>query len=255
MGWVSSSIGRLRNVYNLDLIVRSSLGHSGISLPLSNICSEVHGTMDADVMAAMGISGFGKQTRKRQLDAARFDRAKREEVLSSLCHLEGIADHCTQVSMPPPAQGRGQEAGSPRVAANPPPPPGLSGSDVGSPEPHSTASASRPEEPSAEEEPEYDPDEEYGISGQGDLSEFPITHELILKDHTKVVSALALDPSGARIISGSHDYDCKLWDFGGMDQRCKPFKSWEPAESYHVGPRNICTILARSNTEWLRYTI
>jgi hypothetical protein len=34
--------------------------------------------MDADVMAAMGISGFGKQPRKRQLDAARFDKAKRE---------------------------------------------------------------------------------------------------------------------------------------------------------------------------------
>jgi hypothetical protein len=35
--------------------------------------------MDADVMAAMGISGFGKKPRKRQLDAARFDKAKRGE--------------------------------------------------------------------------------------------------------------------------------------------------------------------------------
>jgi WD40 repeat protein len=86
------------------------------------------------------------------------------------------------------------------------------------------------------EEPEYDPDDDFGVAGGTDLPEFPITHELILKDHTKVISALALDPSGARILSGSHDYDCKLWDFGGMDQRCKPFKSWEPAESYHVRP-------------------
>jgi WD40 repeat protein len=70
-----------------------------------------------------------------------------------------------------------------------------------------------------------------------------------LKDHTKVVSALALDPSGARILSGSHDYDCKLWDFGGMDQRCKPFKSWEPAESYHVGPSVICNFLAQIDDE------
>jgi hypothetical protein len=38
--------------------------------------------MDADVMAAMGITGFGKQPRKRQLDAARFDKAKREEVIN-----------------------------------------------------------------------------------------------------------------------------------------------------------------------------
>lgn len=84
----------------------------------------------------------------------------------------------------------------------------------------------------ATEEPEYDPSdgEEYG----DDQPQFPITHEITLKDHTKVVSALALDPSGARIMSGSHDYDCKLWDFGGMDMRCKPFKSWEPAGTYYV---------------------
>ena len=86
-----------------------------------------------------------------------------------------------------------------------------------------------------EEEPEFDPDNDYdGLGSTGDLPTFPITHELVLKDHTKVVSALALDPSGARLISGSHDYDCKLWDFGGMDARCKPFKTWEPSGSYYV---------------------
>ena len=80
------------------------------------------------------------------------------------------------------------------------------------------------------EEPEYNPSED----DDDDLPQFPITHEISLKDHTKVVSALAIDPSGARIISGSYDYDCKLWDFGGMDMRCKPFKSWEPAGTYYV---------------------
>ncbi|KAG8879811.1 hypothetical protein FRB97_001381 [Tulasnella sp. 331] len=78
----------------------------------------------------------------------------------------------------------------------------------------------------AEEEPEFD-------SGES----LPITHEVLLKDHSKVVSALALDPSGARIVSGSHDYDCKLWDFGGMGGgvgEAKPFKTWEPAGTYYV---------------------
>ena len=74
-------------------------------------------------------------------------------------------------------------------------------------------------------------EEEYG----DEQPQFPVTHEITLKDHTKVVSALTLDPSGARIVSGSHDYDCKLWDFGGMDMRCKPFKSWEPAGTYYAG--------------------
>lgn len=80
-----------------------------------------------------------------------------------------------------------------------------------------------------DEEPEFMLSDE-----EDDLPEFPTTHELLLKDHTKVVSALSLDPSGARIVSGSHDYDCKLWDFGGMDWRCKPFKTWEPAGTYYV---------------------
>jgi len=79
------------------------------------------------------------------------------------------------------------------------------------------------------QEPEFE-----GSEPEDDLPTFPITHEVILKDHTKVISALGLDPSGARLVSGSHDYDCKLWDFGGMDLRCKPFNSWEPAGSYYV---------------------
>ena len=90
----------------------------------------------------------------------------------------------------------------------------------------------KPDRADDESEPEYDPDDDLG--GASDQPSFPITHELVLKDHTKVVSALALDPSGARIVSGSHDYDCKLWDFGGMDHRCKPFKTWEPSGSYYV---------------------
>lgn len=155
------------------------------------------------------------------------------------------------MSAPLPAQVGQEDADSSRTAAGPRPPPEASTSaadDIHTPESRTAAPASHPEDPSTGE-PEYDPDEEYDVPGQADLPEFPVTHELILKDHTKVVSALALDPSGARILSGSHDYDCKLWDFGGMDQRCKPFKSWEPAESYHVGPSVICNFLAQIDDE------
>jgi WD repeat-containing protein 70 len=101
--------------------------------------------------------------------------------------------------------------------------------------------------PAPPAEPVYDPDApELGGLGAGpgidtyddeedaDAPPFPTTHELALKDHTKVISALAIDPSGARFASGAHDYDVKLWDFGGMDHRLKPFKTWEPAGSYYV---------------------
>lgn len=125
----------------------------------------------------------------------------------------------------------------------------------------------------AQEEPEFDPDEmgppppppTTGASGEdegepefdasddeeSDLPQFPVTHELSLKDHTKVVSALTLDPSGARILSGSHDYDCKLWDFGGMDWRCKPFKTWEPAGTYYVRPSFSLTVVYLNLSTWM----
>lgn len=111
----------------------------------------------------------------------------------------------------------------------------------------------KPQTPS--EEPEFDPsDQEPEFDDGDDLPTFPATHEIILKDHTKVVSALALDPSGARVLSGSHDYDAKLWDFGGMDARCKPFKSWEPAGTYYVRPFPIPQMISLL-TFWIRYMI
>ncbi|KII93449.1 hypothetical protein PLICRDRAFT_101603 [Plicaturopsis crispa FD-325 SS-3] len=158
---------------------------------------------DMDVFAAMGIAGFGKTTKKKQLDPSRFDRNKREEPSPAVAGPSRGPEPASQTSMPPP-----------------PLPP--------------SASKQTPEEEEEEEEPEFDFGDDNFDSADSDLPTFPTTHEIVLKDHTKVVSALALDPSGARVVSGSHDYDCKLWDFGGMDMRCKPFKSWEPAGTYYV---------------------
>ncbi|KAF9455647.1 WD40 repeat-like protein [Collybia nuda] len=167
---------------------------------------------ETDIFAAMGISGFGKASKKKQLDPSRFDKNKRNsaEVFTSSTstsfstpgpHVSPLAS--TQFDDEKDKDVEPLDAGVEEKTRN-----------------------------KEEEEPEYDPSDidQFNL----DQPEFPVTHEIILKDHTKVVSALALDPSGARILSGSHDYDCKLWDFGGMDMRCKPFKSWEPAGTYHI---------------------
>ncbi|KAJ7630701.1 hypothetical protein FB45DRAFT_990657 [Roridomyces roridus] len=153
-----------------------------------------------DVFAAMGISGFGKAAPDKKLDPNRFDKTKREDATAKPAR--------TPVAGPS-KQPIPDDVSDDDDDDEPGPPP--------------------PEK--EQEEPEFDPsDDDY----ESDLPQFPTTHELILKDHNKVVSALTVDPSGARVLSGSHDYDCKLWDFGGMDYRCKPFKSWEPAGSYHI---------------------
>lgn len=73
--------------------------------------------------------------------------------------------------------------------------------------------------------------------GEGRTAEYggaPLDQHVELKDHTKTISALAIDPSGTRVATGSHDYEVKLWDFGGMTQTFRPFKTFEPAENYPV---------------------
>lgn len=58
-----------------------------------------------------------------------------------------------------------------------------------------------------------------------DTSSLPLTSQVNLTSHTKPLTALSVDPSGARIATGSHDYDMKLWDFGGMTSSFKPFNT------------------------------
>eukprot|EP00002_Diphylleia_rotans_P038625 TRINITY_DN8822_c0_g1_i2.p1 TRINITY_DN8822_c0_g1~~TRINITY_DN8822_c0_g1_i2.p1 ORF type:complete len:685 (+),score=153.64 TRINITY_DN8822_c0_g1_i2:75-2129(+) len=62
----------------------------------------------------------------------------------------------------------------------------------------------------------------------------PIVNEAIIHCHSKAVSALALDPSGSRLVTGSYDYEMKLFDFNGMDQRLRPFRSLEPSSGYQI---------------------
>uniref|UniRef100_A0A3Q1BYH8 WD repeat-containing protein 70 n=1 Tax=Amphiprion ocellaris TaxID=80972 RepID=A0A3Q1BYH8_AMPOC len=52
-----------------------------------------------------------------------------------------------------------------------------------------------------------------------------------LKRH---VSALGLDPSGARLVTGGYDYDVRFWDFAGMDQALQAFRSLQPCECHQI---------------------
>ncbi|KAF3181802.1 hypothetical protein TWF225_006897 [Orbilia oligospora] len=63
--------------------------------------------------------------------------------------------------------------------------------------------------------------------------EYPTSHELIIKDHTKTVTSVSLDPSGMRMITSSHDSILKFYDFTGMaSNHLHSFKSIEPREGH-----------------------
>ena len=44
------------------------------------------------------------------------------------------------------------------------------------------------------------------------------------------VSAVALDPSGSRLVTGGYDYEVKFWDFAAMDPSLNSFRSFQPFE-------------------------
>lgn len=78
-------------------------------------------------------------------------------------------------------------------------------------------------------------DDDDDDSDDNDENEFPTSHELVLKAHTKTVSSISLDPSGTRMVTASHDYIVKLFDFPSMSSdSLNPFRSIEPSESHHV---------------------
>lgn len=81
---------------------------------------------DMDIFAAMGISGFGKAAKKRDLNPSRFDVAKRQDVPVSshtkLVHLYLVLTIClsstgktgsssrAEQDCPRPSRGRGRPA-------------------------------------------------------------------------------------------------------------------------------------------------
>ncbi|KAG0255948.1 hypothetical protein BG011_004843 [Mortierella polycephala] len=65
-------------------------------------------------------------------------------------------------------------------------------------------------------------------------SVLPISHEIVLDEHSKTISAMALDPAGTRLVTGGYDFNVCFWDFAGMDTRFKPFRSMEPCGAHQI---------------------
>lgn len=86
-----------------------------------------------------------------------------------------------------------------------------------------------------DEDEDDDDDDDDDDSDDNDEDEFPISHELVLKAHTKAISSMTLDPSGTRLVTASHDCTIKFFDFPSMSaDSLNPFRSIEPSESHHI---------------------
>ncbi|XP_046851509.1 WD repeat-containing protein 70-like isoform X2 [Xenia sp. Carnegie-2017] len=81
----------------------------------------------------------------------------------------------------------------------------------------------------SDDEDNLEDDAEDGIA-----SIVPCSHEISLGHGAKTVSALSLDTSGARLISGGHDYDIKFWDFNAMGASMSAFRNIQPCGCHQI---------------------
>lgn len=83
---------------------------------------------------------------------------------------------------------------------------------------------------------------------------FPTSHEITLEHGSKPVSALTMDPSGARVATGGYDFEVKFWDFAGMDSSLHSFRTVQPCESHQIcslqySNTGDCILVAAGNAQ------
>lgn len=66
------------------------------------------------------------------------------------------------------------------------------------------------------------------------LPQLPVSNEVVLRGHHKIVSCMDVERSGARVITGGMDYQVCLYDFNGMKADGKPFRELMPQEGHPV---------------------
>ncbi|KAI8100192.1 WD40-repeat-containing domain protein [Halteromyces radiatus] len=160
---------------------------------------------DWDSFAAMFPTSFGKKVNKNT-NMSNFEKTKRQDVIKTSKDTSAVTTNSISTDL--------KQTKIEDETAN----------DIKSK--HKTDTNDNEKSDDDEEEEEED------METNG--SELPISHEVVLKGHTRVVSALALDPAGARLVTGGYDYDMKLWDFAGMDQTFRPFRSLQPFGDHQI---------------------
>uniref|UniRef100_UPI0037E7F362 WD repeat-containing protein 70 n=1 Tax=Semicossyphus pulcher TaxID=241346 RepID=UPI0037E7F362 len=208
---------------------------------------------DGDMASVMGFSGFGKKARTFDLDAI-FEQTRRTAIERSQRTLDerqmdDEGESSKPVKPPLPTQrdkaaaassrkqesssdsGSDSDSDSDSELIGPPLPPQFTaqGDDnEGVRQPHPPAGTAHSDDDDDDEEEQDDDDDDNPVK------KIPDTHEITLQHGTRTVSALGLDPSGARLVTGGYDFDVRFWDFAGMDQALQAFRSLQPCECHQI---------------------
>eukprot|EP00962_Isochrysis_galbana_P051113 scaffold22445_cov101-Isochrysis_galbana.AAC.1 len=100
-----------------------------------------------------------------------------------------------------------------------------------------------------------DSDNSADSDGEGAAPLLPVSHQIALSAHTKTVTSIALDRSGARMVTGGSDSDVYFWDFAGMTRELRPFRHIErPLGAYQVTKPGLTTARAKYSRAASLYT-
>lgn len=165
----------------------------------------------------MGISGFGRKAKQFDLNemiqTARENAPKHvEKDEEAVSDDEIIGPMPTLVTVDPTASARIKD-------------------------PSKKAKKKGSDEDSDDDDDDDDKDSTDGAdSGEEDSVEYkvPASHEVEMRHGSKAVTALTSDASGARLASGSIDYELNFWDFAGMDKSMRTFRKIQPCENHPI---------------------
>ncbi|XP_019387524.1 PREDICTED: WD repeat-containing protein 70 [Crocodylus porosus] len=216
---------------------------------------------DPELAATMGFSGFGKKARTFDLEAL-FEQTRRTAAERSRKVLEArereeeekefkgqcddsAASSSNVVSAGSTVTSRDtdsneSEASSDEDLIGPPAPSqtAIQGPVVCSDDDDDDDELIGPPLPpgykNSDDEEDDDDDDDVQEEDNNPVKKIPDSHEITLQHGTKTVSALGLDPSGARLVTGGYDYDVKFWDFAGMDASLQAFRSLQPCECHQI---------------------
>ncbi|EAZ16351.1 hypothetical protein OsJ_31813 [Oryza sativa Japonica Group] len=147
---------------------------------------------------------------------------------------------------PPPqpaggGEGEDDEEGGGVMIGPPRPPPRSSSRGEGEDADGGMIGPPRPPPVKDDDEEDEDDDDDDGDDSDDEMEDdgerynrIPLSNEVVLRGHTKVVSALAVDHTGSRVLSGSYDYTVCMYDFQGMNSKLQSFRQLEPFEGHQV---------------------
>ncbi|MCL4120801.1 UNVERIFIED_CONTAM: hypothetical protein GTU68_041924 [Idotea baltica] len=205
-------ITSFENEEKSEVIQNESVGGFGKFGSKSN--NDDANAANSEMAQSMGFSSFGKSARSFDLnelveESKKIAAERKKDIVDAIEEEDENEEGSTRTTRPADESNASDDSDDEDEMIGPPLPPELS---------HNKNDAEQSDE-----------DDEENLNVR-----FPVTRELQLNHGSKTVSAMTVDPSGSRLVSGSIDYDVKYWDFQGMDLAKEAFRSFRPSDGYPI---------------------